>query len=69
MEKEKQGPYQVRRVQGGFQVVAGDGELGRPIDGKSIYKHKQSAYRKRKKLNEACRRIDEMVERDGAIIL
>jgi hypothetical protein len=74
--------YKVFPVEGGFQVfwVESPGTeplaVPRPVFTPSDeackyapYVHRQAAYRRCKKLNDAVRQVDEMIAKDGAIIL
>jgi len=69
--------YKVLPVEGGYSVfwiespdieprlvphVSGTGQV-------VPYLHRQAAYRRCKKLNDAVKNIDEMIKRDGAIIV
>ncbi len=69
--------YKVLKVQGGYSVfwiespdteprlVPHTNELGEVVP----YTHRQAAYRRCKKLNDAVKDMDERIARDGAIIL
>jgi len=62
--------YQVQKVAGGYQVFWVENETAQPRPVRvEPYKHRQSAYRKAKQLNDAAKAVDEMVKKDGAIIL
>lgn len=63
--------YKVRRI-GQFWyiwLINEDNEPIRPIDGNPPYKHRQSAYKRCKKLNDLLKRTDEEIARTGAIIV
>jgi hypothetical protein len=62
--------YEVIKVDGGWQVawVESPGTLPRPVRVKP-YKQRQGAYRKRKQLNDALQDVDQMIAKDGAIIV
>lgn len=70
--------YKVLPVEGGWSVfwletpdtdqprlVPHTNERGEVVP----YVHRQAAYRRCKKLNDALKRVDEQIKRDGAIIL
>ena len=69
--------YKVLKVEGGWSVfwvaspdteprlIPHTNEVGAIVP----YAHRQAAYRRAKKLNDATQKIDVMVARDGAIIL
>ena len=69
--------YKVLKVEGGWQVVwvASPDDEPRLIPhtngvGNVVpYAHRQAAYRRAKKLNDAAQKIDRMIAHDGAIIL
>lgn len=69
--------YKVHPVEGGWQVFRVDNPDASPIlvphlnkSGEiSPYTKRQAAYRRCKQLNDAERKIDEQIKRDGAIIL
>jgi hypothetical protein len=62
--------YKVLPVEGGFQVFWVENETTQPRPVRvEPYKHRQSAHRKAKELNDAVKNVDEMVKRDGAIII
>lgn len=61
--------YKVLPVEGGWQVfwIESPDTEPRRIDGRiEPYRQRQAAYRRCKKLNDAVKRIDEQIERDGA---
>jgi hypothetical protein len=62
--------YKVIPVPGGYQVfwVENEGATPRPVRVEP-FKHRQSAHRKAKQLNDAVKEIDEMIAKDGAIII
>jgi hypothetical protein len=51
-----------------YAVVLSADEHARPV-GEKTYSQRTHAYRRCRKLNKAAREIDEMIKRDGAIIL
>ncbi len=69
--------YKVRPVEGGWsvfliespdtepQLVPHTNELGKVVP----YTHRQAAYRRCKKLNDAVKQVDAMIAKDGAIII
>ncbi|GAC1468031.1 MAG: hypothetical protein PVSMB2_36160 [Ktedonobacteraceae bacterium] len=62
--------YKVMSVPGGWQVFWVENEDAQPRPVRvEPYKHRPSAYRKAKQLNDAAKIIDEIVAKDGAIIL
>lgn len=64
--------YKVFPVEGGFRVYRID-EEGNPLhaaDGrKKPYPHKSNAYRKCREMIKAEQETDQMIKRDGAIII
>jgi hypothetical protein len=42
---------------------------GRIVDGNKVYPSRQNAYRRCKQLNDAIKDVDDMIDRDGAIIM
>ena len=68
--------YKARKVDGGWDVFRIDGPSTPPVLIPHIvrgvispYPQRQAAYRRCKQLNDADKEIDEMIKRDGAIIL
>lgn len=62
--------YKVLPVKGGYQVFWVENEDAQPRPVRvEPYKHRQSAYRKAKQLNDAVNNVDEMIKKNGAIIL
>ncbi len=64
MDKE----YKVAPFGDKYAVVRSSDEIFRPV-GEKMYTHKTHAYRRCRHLNKAAQKIDEMIKRDGAIIL
>lgn len=62
--------YKVLPVPGGWQVYWVEHDTARPRPVRvEPYKQRQSAYRKAKELNKAVQETDDMIAKDGAIIL
>lgn len=62
--------YKVLEVKGGWQVFWVENETAQPRPVRvEPYKQRQSAYRKAKQLNDAVKEVDEMIRKNGAIIL
>ena len=63
--------YKVLKVEGGWLVFyVEEGKPPRPADGRAKpYTHKTHAYRRARKLNRDLQEIEQMIARDGAIIL
>jgi hypothetical protein len=60
--------YKVMKIGEKYAVVLSADEHARPV-GEKTYSQRTHAYRRCRKLNKAAREIDEMIKRDGAIIL
>ena len=58
-------PYRVKKFGEKFGVVLGDST--QPIG--RLYDDKSNAHRRKRKLNKDAQEIDEMIKRDGAIII
>lgn len=63
--------YKVHRLPDGdgWVILYQEGESSRCIDGGKTYTKRQAAYRRCKKLNDALRQVNQMIEEKGAIIL
>jgi hypothetical protein len=68
--------YKVLKVEGGWSVFRVDSPDTEPVLIPHLvkgevkpYGKRQAAYRRAKQLNDAEKQIDEMIKRDGAIIL
>ncbi len=69
--------YKVLPVEGGWSVFWIESPDTEPYliphvngTGQTVpYAHRQAAYRRCKKLNDAVKKVDETIDRDGAIIL
>jgi len=62
------GPYRVREFGDRFGIVLGDDPDARPV-GEKLYDDRSNAHRRKRQLNAHARRIDEMIKKDGAIIV
>ncbi len=63
--------YKPLPVEGGWLVFyIEEDKPPRPADGRTKpYPHKTHAYRRARKLNKALEEVEQMIKRDGAIIL
>ena len=66
--------YEVYKVEGGWQVYWVDGPREDPLAPRhpvrvKPYKQPQGAYRKRAQLNEAVSQTEQMIAKDGAMIM
>lgn len=63
--------YKVFHVEGGWLVFyVEEGKPLRPADGRAKpYTQKTHAYRRARKLNKDLQEVEQMIKRDGAIIL
>ena len=69
--------HKVLKVEGGWSVFWQETEDAEPTLvphtnglGQVVpYTHRQAAYRRAKKLNDAVKNVDALIKRDGAIIL
>jgi hypothetical protein len=61
--------YKVHRIGEHWIILYHEDDDARPVDGGKVYPHRQAAYRRCKRLNEALEVINAMIAKDGAIIV